>query len=68
MKNEFKVGDKVVIVEGVTGAPDARVGETAVISRKGFVSYLWIKLDKEQREIACQKRRIRKIEQSSTCG
>lgn len=66
--NDLKIGDKVVIVKGVTGAPDARVGETAVISRKGFVNYIWINLDKEQKEIACHKQRIKKIEQSSICG
>lgn len=66
--NDLKIGDKVVIVKVVTGAPDARVGETAVISRKGFVNYIWINLDKEQKEIACHKQRIKKIEQSSICG
>lgn len=68
MINDFKVGDKVIIVKGVTGAPSARVGETATVYRKGFANYLWIKLDNEQKEIACHKQRIQKIEQSSICG
>lgn len=66
--NEFKVGDRVVIVNGVTGSPNSRIGETATIYRKGFANYLWIKLDKEQKEIACHRQRIKKIEQSSICG
>lgn len=66
--NNFKVGDKVVIIKGVTGAPTARVGETATVSRKGFVNFLWVITDKDQKEIACTKQRIKKIEQQSICG